>query len=144
MLRDDADGVPGLEPTFLPSLIGGIPAPDPDVVDNARFRLASYYAATGVQHPGEMPAGPVDDVCVVTALIGAARSGADPADALDVGAGLVVLCNLRLYIDRLEATLLDAAQQVDLSWDLIAAIMGIPAGVAQNRHQALRARQDPR
>ena len=55
-----------------------------------------------------------------------------------------MLCNLRLYLDRLETDLLDTAQQVDLSWDVIAAIIGIPAKEAQRRHSALRARRDPR
>lgn len=149
MLRNEADGVPtldsaALDSAALSSVIDGIPAPDPDVVDNARSRLASHYPVSGAQRPGETPARPVDDIRAVSAVINAARSGAGrPADALDVGAGLVVLCNLRFYLDGLEADLLDAAQQVDLSWDVIAAIIGIPAEKAQDRHGALRARRDP-
>jgi hypothetical protein len=119
----------------------GVPTPDPDVVDNARFRLASHYPASDAGDPGQIPARPVDDVRALHSVIAAARGEAERrADALDVGAGLVVLGNLRLYLDRLEADLLDAAQQVDLTWDVIAAIIGIPAEEAQNRHNALRAR----
>jgi hypothetical protein len=77
-------------------------------------------------------------------VIDAVRSAAEPTHALDVGAGLVLVCNLRLYLDRLEADLLDVAQQVDLSWDLIAAIIGIPVKEAQIRHRALHARPEPR
>jgi hypothetical protein len=47
-----------------------------------------------------------------------------------VGAALVLLSNVRLYLDRVEAGLLDLAQQADMSWDLIAAILGIPAAEA--------------
>jgi hypothetical protein len=65
-----------------------------------------------------------------------------PADAIDVGAGLVVLSELRLHLDRLETRLLDLAQQVDLGWDVIAAILGIPAERARHRHARLRARRD--
>jgi hypothetical protein len=86
----------------------------------------------------------MDDLHAIRAVIDAARGAEHPAEALDVGAGLVVLGILRLDLDRLEADLLDAAQQVGLSWDLIAAIIGIPAQDAQRRHGALRARRDPR
>jgi hypothetical protein len=71
------------------------------------------------------------------------RGGTDHlADALDVGAALAILRNLRHYLDRLEADLLDAAVRVSLDWDLIAAITGIPSSEAQSRHRVLRARRD--
>jgi hypothetical protein len=140
MLEDEADSV--LRPDF--AVIADVPAPEPDVVDNARFRLASRYPVSGAHHAGEVPAHPMDDVRAVRAVIDAVRSAAEPpAHALDVGAGLVLVGNLRLYLDRLEADLLDAAQHVDLSWDLIAAIIGIPLQEAQIRHRALHARPEP-
>jgi hypothetical protein len=144
MRRNKADGVPTLNTRILHWIPGEIAAPDPDVVDNARFRLASHFPArSGPADLGQLPVRTVDDVRTVNSVIEAVRSGAErPADALDVGAGLVMLGNLRLYLDRLEADLLDAAQQVDLSWDVIAAIIGIPAEEAQKRHRALRARRD--
>ena len=62
----------------------------------------------------------------------AARYGTQPAPGpLDLGASLVLLGNLRLYLDALEADLLDAATQLGMSWDLIAAIIGIPADDAR-------------
>ena len=147
MLTDEADGVPGLEAALPGSFCDEIPAaPDPDVVDNARARLASRYPAERRRsRPGRLaPARPMDDVQGIHSVISAAR-GAEgrPADALDVGAALVLLGNLRLHLDRLETDLLDGAQQVDLSWDVIAAIIGIPAEEAQRRHTALRAREHP-
>lgn len=54
------------------------------------------------------------------------RGAERPADGPDVGAGLVLPGNLRLYLDWLEADLFDIARQLDLSWDFIAAIIGIP------------------
>jgi hypothetical protein len=113
-------------------------------VDNARSRLAEHYPADGSLHPGDAAGQPPDDLRAVIAVLDAARSDADrQADAIDVGAGLVVLCNLRPHLDRIEADLLDAAQQVGLNWDVIAAIIGIPAHEAQRRHRELRARHDP-
>jgi hypothetical protein len=144
VLEDEPDTfAPARDPAALPSVLGEIPAQDPDVVDNARHRLASRYAVSGRHYPRELLAGPADDVPAVSAVINAVRSGAEhPADALDVGAGLAILCNLRHYLDRLEADLLDAALRVKLDWDVIAAITGIPAVQAQSRHLALRARRD--
>jgi hypothetical protein len=144
MRGNKADGVPTLNPPTRHRVPDEIAAPDPDVVDNARFRLASHFPASSPADLGQLPVRPMDDIRAVNSVIEAVRSGAErPADALDVGASLVMLGNLRLYLDRLEADLLDAAQQVDLSWDVIAAIIGIPAEAAQNRHRALRARRDP-
>jgi hypothetical protein len=119
------------------------PAPDPSVVASARHRLADHLACAG-QYPGELPAHLIDDLRAVRSVLDAAGEGAGhPADALDVGAGLVMLGNLRLYLDRLEDDLLDGAQRVGLSWDVIAAILGIPASEARDRHIVLRARPDP-
>jgi hypothetical protein len=80
-----------------------------------------------------------EDLRAIRSVIDSVGAATHPADALDVGAALVVLCDLRLYLDSLEADLLDAAQRVDLGWDVIAAIIGIPAAEAQRRHRALRA-----
>jgi hypothetical protein len=144
MLRDEADGVPAPDSAERPPVVDATQIPDPDVVDNARFRLATRYPAVDGRHRGKTLALPMEDVRALSAVIHAARSGSErPVHPLDVGAGLVLLGNLRLYLDRLEADLLDGAQQVDLSWDLIAAIIGIPLKEAQNRHRALRARPDP-
>jgi hypothetical protein len=125
---------------------GALPAPDPSVADSARLRLAAYRPLSAGP-PAGPPAGrasshPAEDIQAITAVIDAARGDADrPADALDLGAALVVLCDLRLYLDGLEADLLDAAPPAGLGWDVIAAIIGIPADEARHRHQALRARR---
>ena len=143
MLADITDGLPSLEPVRHPAVPDEPPGPDPDVVESARHRLAAPLASAA-RYPDELPAHLTDDLRAVTSVLDAARDGAGrPADALDIGAGLVVLGNLRLYLDRLEADLLDGAQQVGLGWDVIAAILGIPAIQAQERHTVLRARPDP-
>jgi hypothetical protein len=145
MLADLIDGEPPLDPVDQLAVRDEFPAPDPAVVDSARNRLAARLLTAGGPYPGELPGHLVDDLRTVTSVAGAAREGAEfPADALDVGAALVVLGNLRLHLDRLEANLLNGAQQVGLSWDVIAAVLGIPASDARDRLAILRARPDPR
>jgi hypothetical protein len=122
---------------------GALPAPDPSVADSARLRLAAHCVLSAGP-PAERASGgrPAEDIQAINAVIDATRGDAEcPADALDIGAALVVLCDLRLYLDGLEADLLDAAQPAGLGWDVIAAVIGIPADQAQCRHQAVRARR---
>jgi len=154
MLEDQAVGAPAPDgsaaasvpgkPPPVPAPAAGpglLPLPDPGVADSARLRLAALRTLSGPS-AADAPAGPVDDLRAIHAVLQACRGAAAlPADAVDVGAGLVVLCDLRVYLDRLEADLLDAAQQAGLGWDVIAAILGIPADEAQRRHDALRTRQ---
>jgi hypothetical protein len=135
--RSDVDEIPARHH-------GVLPAPDPCVADSARLRLATLCAlSTGRLFPEDAPARPDDDIQAVRAVIDATHQLTGYADALDVGAALVVLCDMRAQLDRLEADLLDAAQQVGLTWDVIAAIIGIPAAEAELRHHSLRTSQDP-
>ena len=121
--------------------VSPLTAPDREVLDSARSRLDSQRAAAG---PGPLLRRSLEDIRAVDAVIQAVRHGAPRSpDLLDAGAALVLLCNLRLYLDRLEADLLDTARQLEMSWDLIAAIMGMPAAAAGDRRQALRSRPDP-
>jgi len=135
MLEDETVSGPVPDMTVLDE----IPAPDPGVVDSARLRLAARRALTMGRDPDGMAAQPAEDLRAVTAVL---HEAIPPADAIDVGAGLVVLSELRLHLDRVETGLLDLAQQVDLGLDVIAAILGIPAERAQQRHARLRARRD--
>ncbi len=87
----------------------------------------------------------LDDVRAVAGVRVAARYGTQPSPGpLDLGASLVLLGNLRPHLDALEADLLDAAADLGMSWDLIAAITGIPADDARHRLGELRARPNPR
>jgi len=125
---------------------GALPSPDPVVADSARLRLGAFRALAAAQPVSQLsetaPARLTDDIRAIDAVLASERGElALPADALDVGAALVVLCDLRTAIDDLEAGLLDAAERVGLNWDVIAAIIGIPADEAQLRHRRLRGRQ---
>jgi hypothetical protein len=137
----------------LPRHPGPLPAPDRDVLDSARARLAPARhrrpargrAAADQPEPAarHLPR-PLDDLRSASAVAQQAGSpGQQPAESLDVGAALVLLSNVRLYLDRLEASLLELAQQAEMSWDLIAAIIGIPAADARDRLTALHARPEP-
>jgi hypothetical protein len=137
-------GSPPIPPILAGSAThpGVLPAPDPSVADSARLRLAAHRALSAGPPAQSASARPAEDIQAINAVIDAARGDAGhPADVLDIGAALVVLCDLRLYLDGLEADLLDAAQPAGLGWDVIAAVIGIPADEVQRRHQALRARR---
>jgi hypothetical protein len=121
---------------------GALPEPDPAVVDSARLRIAAHRVLSAGQPTDRAPVRHAEDIRAIHSVLDSARDDAvHPSGVLDVGAALVVLSDLRFYLDGLEADLLDAAQRVDLGWDVIAAIMGIPADEAQRRHGALRARR---
>jgi hypothetical protein len=122
---------------------GALPVPDPAVVDSARLRIAAHRVLCAGQPADRGTVRQAEDIRAIHSVIASARDDAVcPADVLDVGAALVVVSDLRLYLDGLEADLLDAADRVDLGWDVIAAIIGIPADEARRRHRALRARRD--
>jgi hypothetical protein len=121
---------------------GMLPVPDPAVVDSARLRIAAHRVLSAGQPGRQGPVRQAEDIQAIQAVLDSVGDDVvRPAGVLDVGAALAVLCDLRLYLDGLEADLLDAAQQVDLGWDVIAAIIGIPADEAERRHRTLRAQQ---
>jgi hypothetical protein len=124
---------------------GMLPVPDPAVVDSARLRITARRVLSAGQAGQPARTGPVrqaEDIRAIQEVLGSVGDDAvRPADVLDVGAALAVLCDLRLYLDGLEADLLDAAQQVGLGWDVVAAIIGIPADEAERRYRALRAQR---
>jgi hypothetical protein len=141
MLENDTDSGP--IPVVTPRLPPPSPAetPDRDVLDSARFRLAFHEAVAAANPQADRFSA---DLRAVHAVLDATRADPQPAaDPLDIGAGLVLVANLRLHLDHLEAGLLGTAQQAGLSWDLIAAILGIPAADARDRLRALRARPEP-
>ena len=137
-LAEPAGRPPAERPTAGP---GWESSPDREVLDAARFRLSTRDGS-----PVADPSLPrtLDDLQAVAGVRLAARYGAQPPPGpLDLGASLVLLGNLRLYLDAVEADLLDAATHLGMSWDLIAAILGIPAEDARHRLRELRAHPDP-
>ncbi|MGI8447241.1 MAG: hypothetical protein ACR2MP_08705 [Streptosporangiaceae bacterium] len=138
-LAGPAEGVPAGPP---PAGQRRAPSPDREVLDAARFRLSTRDGS-----PVTDPAldRTLEDVQSVAGVRLAARYGVQPPPGqLDLGASLVLLGNLRLYLDSVEADLFDAAADVGMSWDLIAAILGMPAEDARHRLRELRTHPDPR
>jgi hypothetical protein len=121
--------------------VGPVLAPDREVLESARFRLAPLPSAA----PGPQDRRCLADIQAIDAVLRGTRPGALAVPGpLDAGAALALLTNVRRQLDRLEADMLGAARQVGLSWDLIGAIMGVPAAAAEERVRVLRVRPDPR
>lgn len=141
MLAHEPDESPAAPAGRPPAGAAWGATPDREVLDAARFRLST--------RDGSLVADPsltrtLDDVQAVAGVRLAARYGAQPPPGpLDLGASLVLLGNLRLYLDTVEADLLDAATHLGMSWDLIAAILGVPADDARHRLRELRAQPAP-
>ncbi len=82
----------------------------------------------------------VPDLEAIRSVIEAASSG--QAEALDVGAGLVVLQAVRLDLDRLEYEVFESAQAMGMEEEAIAAVLDLPdAAAAGKRWRWLKARR---
>ncbi|HEY0937166.1 MAG TPA: hypothetical protein VGD91_25940 [Trebonia sp.] len=69
--------------------------------------------------------------------------GQDPADALDIGAALVLVQAMRLEVDAFEADVLDSAHASGMSYESVAAVLELPAAdAAEQRHRRLRAQRE--
>ena len=141
MLAYEPDDGPAGQAGRVPAGPRPEPSPDREVLDAARFRLSTRDGSP-VTDPALVRT--LEDIQSVAGVRLAARYGTQPPPGpLDLGASLVLLGNLRLYLDSVEADLLDAAADLGMSWDLIAAILGIPAGDARHRLRELRTHPDP-
>jgi hypothetical protein len=110
-------------------------------VTAARRHLTSRYADGVHQLLWELEKRLMPDAEAVQAVLSLA-SGQNLADALDVGAAMVVIQAMRLELDVLEADVLDAAQVSGVSPESVAAVLELPgADAAEQRHQLLRARR---
>ncbi len=82
----------------------------------------------------------VPDLDAIRSVIEAASSG--QAEALDVGAGLVLLQAVRLDLDRLEYDVFESAQAMGMAEEAIAAVLDLPdAAAAGKRWRWLKARR---
>jgi hypothetical protein len=82
----------------------------------------------------------VPDLDAIRSVIEAASSG--QAEALDIGAGLVLLQAARLELDRLEHDVFEGAQALGMEAEAIAAVLDLPdAAAASKRRRWLKARR---
>jgi hypothetical protein len=82
----------------------------------------------------------VPDLDAIRSVIDAASSG--HAEALDIGAGLVLLQAVRLEVDRLEHDVFEGAHRLGMGEEAIAAVLDLPdAAAAGKRRRWLKGRR---
>ena len=81
----------------------------------------------------------IPDLDAIRSVIDAASSG--HAEALDIGAGLVLLQAVRLEVDRLEHDVFEGAHGLGMGEEAIAAVLDLPdAAAASKRRRWLKGR----
>jgi hypothetical protein len=82
----------------------------------------------------------VPDLDAIRSVIDAASSG--KAEALDIGAGLVLVQAVRLEVDRLEHDVFEGADRLGMGEEAIAAVLDLPdAAAASKRRRWLKGRR---
>ena len=82
----------------------------------------------------------IPDLDAIRSVIDAASSG--HAEALDIGAGLVLLQAVRLEVDRLEHDVFEGAHGLGMGEEAIAAVLDLPdAAAASKRRRWLKGRR---
>jgi hypothetical protein len=117
------------------------PAPSPEMVSASRRHLTDRYAAGVDRLLWDTEKRLLPDLDAIRFAIAAAKAG--QAEALDVGAALVLLQAARLELDRLEFDTFEAAHGMGMRDEAIAAVLELPdTAAAEARHRALRARRE--
>jgi hypothetical protein len=115
-------------------------------VQEARAHLTARHA-TGVDavlwEARQRPMPDLDAIAAVTTTAARAQrgTGAHP-EPMDVAAALVLLTSVHLNLDRIEALLLNTAQDAGMSFEQIAAILDLSVEEAEERHRYLKLRLD--
>ena len=82
----------------------------------------------------------IPDLDAIRSVIAAAKAG--QAEALDIGAALVLLQAARLELDRLEYETFEVAHEIGMRDEAIAAVLELPgSAAADDRHRFLAARR---
>jgi len=100
------------------------PAPSPDMVTASRRHLTDRYACGVDRLLWDTEKRLMPDLDAIRLLTRAADAG--QAQALDVGAGLVLLQAARLELDRLEFEVFESAQTIGMADEAIAAVLELP------------------
>jgi hypothetical protein len=110
------------------------------MVTASRRHLTERYAAGVDRLLWDTEKRLVPDLDAIRSVIDAASAG--HAEALDIGAGLVLLQAARLEVDRLEYDVFEGAHALGMSEEAIAAVLDLPdAGTAAKRRRWLKARR---
>jgi hypothetical protein len=117
------------------------PAPSLEMVSASRRHLTERYAVGVDRLLWDTEKRLIPDLDAIRSAIAAAEAG--QAEALDIGAALVLLQAARLELDRLECDAFEAAHQMGMRDEAIAAVLELPdAAAAEARHRALHARRE--
>jgi hypothetical protein len=110
------------------------------MVTASRRHLTERYAAGVDRLLWDTEKRIVPDLDAIRSVIDAASSG--HAEALDIGAGLVLLQAARLEVDRLEYDVFESAHAMGMGEEAIAAVLDLPdAAAAGKRRRWLRGRR---
>jgi hypothetical protein len=116
------------------------PAPSPDIVTASRRHLTERYAAGVDRLLWDTEKRIVPDLDAIRSVIDAASSG--HAEALDIGAGLVLVQAARIEVDRLEYDVFESAHAMGMGEEAIAAVLDLPdAAAAGKRRRWLKSRR---
>jgi hypothetical protein len=116
------------------------PAPSPDMVTASRRHLTERYASGVDRLLWDTEKRLVPDLDAIRSVIDAASSG--QAEALDIGAGLVLLQAVRLEVDRLEHDVFEGAHAMGMGEEAVAAVLDLPdAAAASKRRRWLKGRR---
>jgi hypothetical protein len=117
-----------------------IPAPPPELVAASRRHLTERYASDVDRLLWQTEKRFIPDGAAVSLVTDAATAGL--ADALDLGAALVLVQAGRLDLDGLEYEIFQGTHAAGMRRDALAAILGRPAAAAGTRQDRLEPRQD--
>jgi hypothetical protein len=111
------------------------------MVTASRRHLTERYAAGVDRLLWDTEKRLVPDLDAIRSVIDAAAAG--QVEALDIGAGLVLLQAARLELDRLEHKVFESAYELGMGAEAIAAVLDLPdAATASKRRRWLKARRD--
>ena len=110
------------------------------MVTASRRHLTERYAAGVDRLLWDTEKRIVPDLDAIRSVIDAASSG--HAEALDIGAGLVLVQAARLEVDRLEYDVFESAHAMGMGEEAIAAVLDLPdAAAAGKRRRWLKSRR---
>jgi hypothetical protein len=110
------------------------------MVTAARRHLTERYASGVDRLLWDTEKRLIPDLDAIRSVIDAASSG--HAEALDIGAGLVLLQAVRLEVDRLEHDVFEGAHRLGMGEEAIAAVLDLPdAAAAGKRRRWLKGRR---
>jgi hypothetical protein len=102
------------------------------MVRAARAYLTSRYSQGVEQVLWEEREYPMSDLDAINAVRSAAE--AQTLEGPDLAAALVLVQAARLTLDQLEARVLQAAQDAEMSWDTIASVLELPSAALAEEH----------